>query len=152
MYKVDQKLLLRCPCCTASIRGSRTYPTICGTVSFFQACNGSLVVAEIFHLPSQHGVFAMHIHDGSACTGNEADPFGNAGSHLNFTNTLHPFHVGDLPALFNNNGYAWNAVYTDRFQPMQVKGYPIIIHAHPDDYHTQPSGNAGEKIACGIIK
>lgn len=152
MFRVNSRLILQCPCCTAVICGSAEYPEIHGTVSFFKACNGSLIVAEIFNLPSENGVFAMHIHNGKSCSGNENDPFSDAGSHLNFTDTEHPLHTGDLPALFNNCGYAWTAVYTNRFQPMQVKGYPVIIHASPDDFHSQPSGNSGNKIACGLIK
>lgn len=152
MFTAICRLLSQCPCCTAIISGSPKYPDIHGTVSLFKARNGTLVVAEIFNLPSNNGVFAMHIHNGKECSGNAADPFADAGSHLNLRNEEHPFHTGDLPALFSNNGYAWTAVYTNRFQPLQVKGYPVIIHAAPDDYHTQPSGNSGEKIACGIIK
>ncbi len=152
MFTVNRRLLLQRPCCTAVISGSVKYPKIYGTVSFFKACIGSLVVAEIFNLPSDNKVFAMHIHNGRSCSGNSNDPFANAGSHLDLLNEEHPFHTGDLPALFSNNGYAWTALYTNRFQPAQVKGYPVIIHADPDDYHTQPSGNSGEKIACGIIK
>lgn len=152
MFTVNCKMLLQCPCCTAVVSGSSEYPKIHGTVSFFKARNGSLIVAEIFDLPSDNGVFAMHIHNGTECSGNTDDPFANAGSHLNLLNEKHPFHTGDLPTLFSNNGYAWTAVYTNRFQPEQVKGYPVIIHADPDDYHTQPSGNSGSKIACGIIK
>lgn len=152
MFRVNRKILMQCPCCIANICGSEEYPKIHGTVSFFKVCNGSLLVTEIFNLPSENGVFAMHIHNGKACTGNEKDPFADAGSHLNLTCDEHPFHSGDLPTLFNNNGYTWNAVYTNRFQPMQVKGYPVIIHCNPDDFKTQPSGNSGNKIACGIIK
>ena len=152
MFKVNCKLLFQCPCCMAVISGSAEYPDIHGSVSFFKAHNGSMVVAEIFNLPSENGVFAMHIHNGKSCTGNADDPFANAGSHLNMNGSEHPFHTGDLPALFSNNGYAWSAVYTNRFQPCQVKGFPVIIHAMPDDFHSQPSGNSGIKIACGIIR
>ena len=111
-----------------------------------------LVVTEIFNLPSKNGVFAIHIHNGKSCTGNENDPFAYAGSHLNFTDTEHLFHTGDLPALFSNCGYSWIAVYTNRFQPFQVKGFSVIIHAYSDDFHSQPSGNSGKKISCGLIK
>ncbi len=152
MFKVNRRLILQCPCCTAVISGSSEYPDIYGTVSFFKACNGSLIVAEIFNLPSQNNIFAMHIHNGTDCTENTTDSFENAGTHLNLTGKEHPFHTGDLPALFSNDGYAWTAVYTNRFNPSQVKGFPVIIHAKPDDYHTQPSGNSGDKIACGLIK
>ena len=63
----------------------------------------------------------------------------------------HPQHTGDLPALLSNDGYAWFAVYTNRFSPAQAVGKTVIIHADPDDYRTQPAGNAGARIACGTI-
>ena len=53
--------------------------------------------------------------------------------------------------LLSNDGYAWFAVYTNRFSPAQAVGKTVIIHADPDDYRTQPAGNAGARIACGTI-
>ena len=43
------------------------------------------------------------------------------------------------------------AVYTDRFYPEDVIGKTVVIHEKPDDFRTQPSGDSGEKIACGKI-
>ena len=43
-------------------------------------------------------------------------------------------------------------VFTDRFQPQDVVGRTVIIHDQPDDFTSQPSGNSGEKIACGEIE
>ena len=91
MFTVNPKLLLQRPCRIAVISGSPKYPEIHGTVSFFKACNGSLAVAEIFNLPSDKRVFAMHIHNGTECSGNTDDPFANAGSHLNLFNEEHLF-------------------------------------------------------------
>ena len=54
--------------------------------------------------------------------------------------------------MFGNDGYAWGAVVTDRFKIDQVIGRTVIIHAGPDDFTSQPSGNAGAKIACGVIR
>ncbi len=153
MYdKIRAELLLRKSLCTAEIHGSAEYPELHGRVSFYKTCHGSLVAAEICGLPSQEGVYAMHIHNGTACTGNDNDPFADAGTHLDLTKAEHPYHTGDLPPIFSNNGYAWFAVYTNRFTPCQVIGKTVIIHSGSDDLHTQPSGNAGAKIACGIIK
>lgn len=92
----------------------------------------------------------MYIHNGESCIGNEIDYFANARNHLNPSNAEHPYRMGDLLSLINNDGYAWSLFYTNRFKPCQVKGYPVIIYKNPDDYH-QPSRNSGEKIACGII-
>lgn len=151
MFSFGQ-MLCRCPCCKAVIHGSEKYPDIHGTISFIKASGGTLVVTELSGLPSKDGVYAMHIHSGAECTGSQTAPFDNAGSHLNPDNSTHPFHMGDLPAVFSNNGCSWSAVYTNRFQPTQVTGHTVIIHASPDDYHTQPSGNSGDKIACGEIR
>lgn len=146
------KALFRCPCCKAVIHGSEDFPRLHGTVSFIKAYGGTLVVTELSGLPSANGVYAMHIHSGAECSGTKTDPFENAGSHLNPDNAMHPFHMGDMPAIFSNDGYSWSAVYTKRFQPAQIEGHTVIIHASPDDYHTQPSGNSGIRIACGEIR
>lgn len=152
MYSIPRRLLLRKPCCSAEIRGSDLYPDIHGTVLFFDACQGTVVFTEIYGLPVRNGFFAMHIHSGSICSGTAKDPFADAGAHLDLHSDFHPFHTGDLPALLSNDGYAWSAVYTGRFRPSQVCGHTVVIHAHPDDYHTQPSGDSGAKIACGVIE
>ena len=48
-------------------------------------------------------------------------------------------------------GFAWMAVLTDRFRVPDILGRTVIVHSQPDDFTTQPSGNAGAKIACGVI-
>jgi Cu-Zn family superoxide dismutase len=99
----------------------------------------------------KENIFAFHIHDGKSCTGNDTDPFANAKSHYNPHECSHPQHAGDLPPLFGNDGYAWSAILTNRFSIDEIIGNTIIIHSKPDDFTTQPSGNSGEKIACGVI-
>jgi Cu-Zn family superoxide dismutase len=47
---------------------------------------------------------------------------------------------------------AYLSVLTDRFNVSDIIGRTVIIHNMPDDFTSQPSGNAGEKIACGVIK
>lgn len=63
----------------------------------------------------------------------------------------HPFHAGDLPPLLSCKGRAYLAVITGRFCVKDVIGRSVVIHAGPDDLHTQPAGNAGAKIGCGVI-
>ena len=145
------------PVSYASLRGSKAYPHLHGKVSFYGVRGGTLVVAEVFGLPTGTGncgqkVFGFHIHEGRSCTGNAEDPFSNAGSHLNPSNCPHPSHAGDMPPLFGNNGYAWSAFFTQRLTAAEAIGRTVIIHGSPDDFHTQPSGDAGMKIACGEIK
>lgn len=133
----------------AKVLGGRNAPNLYGSVKFYQMSNGVLVAAEICGLPeSGTGIFAFHIHEGENC---EGEGFPNTGSHFNPQSNMHPSHAGDLPPLFSCNGNAFSAVLTDRFQISQIIGRTIVIHAMPDDFMTQPSGNSGEKIACGII-
>ena len=61
-------------------------------------------------------------------------------------------HAGDLPPLMGDHGYALCIFYTDRFLPEEVIGHTAVIHAMPDDFRSQPSGDSGMKIACGEIK
>ena len=97
-------------------------------------------------------MFGIHIHEGTSCTGNETDPFADAKGHYNPNNCAHPYHAGDLPPVFSNKGSAFNAVLTNRFHVREVLGRVVILHSMPDDFTTQPSGNSGEKIACGVIQ
>lgn len=140
----------------AFINGSSEFSQIKGRVLFYQLQNAVLVRAEITGLPKGDGecdnpIFAFHIHSGKECSGNETDPFANADGHYNPNECPHPYHAGDLPPLFSVNGKVFSAFLTDRFAVSEVLSRAIIIHSQPDDFTTQPSGNAGEKIACGII-
>jgi len=116
-----------------------------------------VVMTEVMGLPYTPGkcnerVFAMHIHAGESCTGNREDPFADTGGHYNPDNCPHPQHAGDLPPLFGNKSYAWSATLTGRFVLNDIIGKTVIIHVDRDDFTTQPSGDSGEKIACGVIK
>lgn len=144
----------RRPDAVAVLQGSEQYPTINGTAELYQTGAGVYIVTAVTGLPrGECNIFAMHIHAGDACTGNETDPFAGAGSHYNPGETEHPCHAGDLSPLFGTRrGTAWGGILTDRFQVWEVVGRTVIIHRHLDDFTTQPAGNAGEKIACGVIQ
>ncbi len=141
----------------AVIKGSDAYPKIRGLVRFYQTGQGVLAVAEIDGLPASEDncgntVFGLHIHGGSHCGGDGHDPFSAAMQHYNPDGCEHPFHAGDMPPLFGNYGYAFGAFITNRFSLPDIIGKTLIIHRNADDFTTQPSGNAGEKIACGVIE
>ena len=144
------------PNATAHVRGSEKYPDIKGVVQFYERQNNVLVVVEMMGLPTaeetcKKGIYACHIHEGEACSGNMQDPFAGARMHYNPAGCQHPYHAGDLPPLFENEGYALSVFLTNRFRIEDVLGKTKIVHSDVDDFHTQPSGNAGEKIACGEI-
>lgn len=138
------------PGAVACVRGGAEHPELKGTVKFYRRKWGSLVTAEIWGLPSSPtGFFAFHIHEGGDCGG---EAFGDTGGHLNPAKAPHPEHQGDLPPLLSGHGSAFLSVWTDRFQVEDVIGRTVVIHGQPDDFHTQPAGNAGTKIACGVIR
>lgn len=141
----------------AIIKGGRKYPKIDGIVYFKETKDGVLLTAKIKGLPTSKGncsgkFFGFHIHDGVSCTGTKQDEFANVGSHYNPNQCPHPYHSGDLPPLLENDGYAYMSVLTNKFKIKDIIGKTIIIHDSPDDFTTQPSGNSGTKIACGVIK
>lgn len=145
------------PCAISDIHGSDSYPDIAGCVRFYQTSAGVVVYAQLKGLPSDETscherIFAFHIHEGCECSGSTEDPFSGAGAHDNPHNHKHPYHAGDLPPLFGNNGTAAAVFLTNRFRIQEIIGKTLIIHDQPDDFTTQPSGKAGTKIACGVIR
>ena len=153
-------ILRKLPHAVAVMQGGPRNRYLGGTVKFYQTGDGVLVVADILGLPEaadacSPNVFAFHIHGGGACTrnggGNSEDPFADAGSHYNPSDCPHPYHAGDMPPLFSAGDRAFLAFISDRFTVDEIIGKTVIIHDRPDDFTTQPSGNAGNKIACGVI-
>lgn len=134
-----------------------------GTAVFKQRKDGVQVKLTLTNIPfGEHGV---HIHQNPVC---EAPDFKSAGGHFNPENKQHGFqnpmghHAGDTPSNVHvgedHTGYA-NWLLTDiSLQPgagnslLGNGGTSIIVHAHADDMHTDPSGDSGNRIACGIIK
>lgn len=134
----------------ACIKGGEKYPQITGTVKFYQNIEGTMVEAEVCGLPDKpQGVYAFHIHAGEDCGGMH---FADSDDHYNPAGQPHPYHAGDLPPLFATDGRAFMVVLSGRFTAEEIIGRTVIIHAGVDDFTTQPSGNSGEKIACGVIR
>lgn len=138
------------PAAVARIRGGPDAPNLSGTVQFYEKPEGVLIVARIGGLPDSNpsGFFAFHIHEGTSCSGTG---FSDTGGHYNPSGTLHPNHAGDLPPLLSCAGNAYLVVLTNRFRIRDIIGRTVMIHSGPDDFRTQPSGNPGTKIACGVI-
>ena len=139
----------RKPDAVARINGGMEAPLVSGCVEFFQENGRVLVVARICELPENDtGFYGFHIHQGGTCSGSD---FSGTGSHYNPTDQPHPKHAGDLTPLLYCRGSAYLSVRTDRFSVKDIVGRTVVIHSGPDDFHSQPAGNAGKKIACGII-
>jgi Cu-Zn family superoxide dismutase len=114
---------------------------------------------------SQH---AIHIHEKGDCT--PLATFANAGGHFNPSEQAHGMkhpegaHAGDMPNLvtdavggikaqiMNSKLTLMNEATPDgRVSVLDADGSAIVIHAKPDDHMSQPSGAAGDRIACGVI-
>ena len=133
----------------AAIAHIRGEGQIRGCVKFYPLNCAALVVAEITGLPeTQTCFFSLHIHEGTQCSGRDlSDTLG----HYNPEGVSHPSHAGDLPPLLGENGSAFLAVRTPRINVWEVIGHTVVIHEAPGDFRSQPAGNAGRKIACGVI-
>lgn len=140
-----------CPDAVACLRGGPDAPALSGQVRFYQESECVLVVADISGLPqgNKAGFFAMHIHEGGDCGG---EGFSHTKGHYDPAQMPHPEHAGDLPPLLLCRGGAYLAVRTERFRVRDVVGRTVVIHSGPDDLHSQPAGNSGTKIACGVIR
>ncbi len=126
-----------------------------GTVDFTDTPNGMLVVAKLRNVPE--GVHGFHIHETGAC---EPD-FKAAGGHLVGDASAHGLmieggpHDGDLPNIHVPATGELNIEFFARSLSMKElmdgDGSAMMIHAGADDYESQPSGDAGDRIGCGVI-
>ncbi|HVE72685.1 MAG TPA: superoxide dismutase family protein [Thermoanaerobaculia bacterium] len=128
-----------------------------GTVQLTQLADGSVEVkVDLTGVPA--GVHGFHIHDKGDCGDN-----GNAaGGHYNPMSTAHgapdadPHHAGDFGNVTAGDSGEVRTTFTTRSVtvadgPASAVGHAIILHANPDDLTTQPTGNAGARIACGVV-
>lgn len=141
----------KCPDAVAKICGGAEAPQLTGCIAFYQESGCVLIETKVSGLPmeSETGFFGFHIHQGESCSG--AD-FSGTGSHYNPAGLAHPKHAGDLPPLLSCRGNAYLSVKTGRFSVKDILGRTVVIHSDPDDFRSQPAGNAGTKIACGVIR
>ena len=132
---------------------------IWGTVSFVEIGGGVLVRADVRNL-RPGGEFGFHVHEKGDCS---APDFMSAGGHFNPGGKPHAHpskperHAGDLANLKadgeGNATYAFETtLLTVAKGPNSVVGRAVVIHANRDDYTSQPAGNSGPRIACGLIR
>ncbi|MEZ4357381.1 MAG: superoxide dismutase family protein [Eubacteriales bacterium] len=135
----------------AMVKGSADAPDLNGTVWFMETPIGVHVDAKIFNLPpNKTGFYGFHLHEVGSCI--EPD-FESAKGHYNPEGYTHPMHAGDFPMLLATDTMdAYLSFVTTRFALKDVIGRSVIIHMDRDDYTSQPSGDAGKRIGCGVIK
>jgi superoxide dismutase, Cu-Zn family len=134
-------------------RGSK----VTGEVTFQQAGDRVRMVANVAGL-SPNSVHGFHIHEVGDCSAPDGS---SAKSHFNPYGKPHgrgpERHAGDLPALkADARGRATLTVDLDIVTlargPADIVGRSVVVHAKPDDYATQPTGNTGARLACGVIR
>jgi Cu-Zn family superoxide dismutase len=132
---------------------------VSGTLSFVSSAEGVRITGRIAGLEpgSTHG---FHIHENGNCSAPDAS---SAGGHFNPIQQPHghpaegPRHAGDLPnQQANAEGVATVDVLAHDVElgtgaNTDIVGRAIVVHAKPDDYTSQPSGDSGARIACGVI-
>jgi Cu-Zn family superoxide dismutase len=140
---------------------------VIGSATLTETPHGVIIRAELEGLtPGEH---SMHIHATGKCEGAK---FESAGGHFNPNGSKHGFmladgpHAGDMPNQFvGEDGKlsvnVLNAMISigssdvedkNRSSVIDEDGSALVIHAGADDYLSQPSGNAGDRIACGVIE
>ena len=148
------------PALGADVAEARLEPTkgntTSGTVTFTQAGNKVQVKARITGLaPGAHG---FHVHEKGDCSapdGTSAGGHFNPGGHPHGHPHKGPHHAGDMPML-ETDSYG-NAKLVAVLPGLTFEGASgilgkgVIVHAAPDDFKTQPTGNAGARMACGVI-
>src|SRR5688500_11315626 len=127
-----------------------------GSVRMWETPGGVTFRIAAAGLP--HGIHGIHVHSAGRC---DAPGFTTAGPHWNPAGARHGFnnlagpHRGDLP----NVTVAANGVLSEAVSLagasfaslLDADGASLVLHARADDYATDPSGNSGDRIACGVI-
>lgn len=132
-----------------------------GEVELLQMAEGVQIIASVRGLPA--GSYAMHLHSVGRCIGPD---FASAGPHFNPAAKQHGrdnsmgAHAGDLPNLdVSEKGVGTVNLILPGLRLiggdaplLDDDGAAVLLHAKPDDYRTDPAGNAGSRIACGEVK
>jgi Cu-Zn family superoxide dismutase len=137
---------------------ARSDSKVTGRVTFSQ--QGGKVSMKVVVNGLTPGTHAIHLHDKGDCSAPDA---ASAGGHWNPSSENHgkwghaPFHHGDIGNLVADaKGKAELKIESELWslgdgKPTDVVGHAVIIHAKEDDFTTQPTGNAGGRVACGVI-
>ena len=138
---------------------SRSGSTATGKVTFTQ--HGGTITMKVVVSGLTPGAHAIHLHDKGDCSAPDAV---SAGGHWNPSSEDHgkwghaPFHHGDIGNLVADaKGKAKLTVESHLWtlgdgNASDVLGHSVIVHAKEDDFTTQPTGNAGGRVACGVIQ
>lgn len=167
-------LLLSAACATGGTGAESAAPTTAratlmnaagqpvGTATLSQTATGVQVDLQAAGLPA--GTHAFHLHETGRC---DPPDFKSAGGHFNPTGKQHGFqvpggpHIGDMRNVNVEPDGTVSAERTldgatlrgnDSTSLLRPGGTALVMHMKPDDYKSQPSGDAGDRIACGVVR
>ena len=131
-----------------------------GSATLTATGDGVLIVLELGDLPPDQWL-GFHVHETGSC--DAAGGHAAAGGHFNPTGAAHGYlaeggpHAGDMPNIRSDSeGFARVAVLNTLVAlgegESSIKGRALMVHAAPDDYRSQPSGEAGARLACAGIE
>jgi Cu-Zn family superoxide dismutase len=167
-YAATVMMIMLCCSCTsrsphiakAMINSTATSQQI-GEATFYRLSNGKIKMDLEINFPARaDSTVAIHFHQHGDC-GNMAE---NAHGHWNPTNEPHGqwqssmYHSGDIGNVqLDAKGHGVVSVSTDRWSvkgksKKNIIGLAIIVHGGTDDYRTQPTGNSGPRVGCGVIE
>jgi Cu-Zn family superoxide dismutase len=137
---------------------ARSSSTVTGALTLRQQAEGVRITGEVLGLSpaSAHG---FHVHEKGDCSAADAS---SAGPHFNPSGSPHgkmgagAHHAGDMPNIMaDKRGAAQVDVLVPGATltpgPASIAGRAVVVHRDADDYATQPAGNAGPRLACGVI-
>ena len=132
---------------------ARSGSTVSGNLTFTERGGSLRIDGQLAGLtPGEHG---FHIHEVGDCSAPDAT---TAKGHYNPAGQQHGrrdsemHHGGDMPNLTANaQGEAHLAAEIKGLTLNEILGRSVVVHADPDDYKSQPAGNSGKRVACGVI-
>lgn len=145
---------------TVSLLGAPEDTDFAGSLTITPEGAGVSIVADVAGVDTD-GRHGIHVHENGMCEHHpaaaDAKPFSTAGGHYNPTNTEHacpptdPRHAGDLGNIEVSGGKGHLELSVANLSMDQLGGKAVILHAGEDDCKTQPTGNSGDRLACGVV-
>jgi Cu-Zn family superoxide dismutase len=131
-----------------------------GTATLRDAPEGVLIWVEVSGLPVGEWL-GFHIHEFGEC--DHTDDFESAGGHYDPTDRAHGYfaedgpHAGDMPNQYVGEdgvlrAHVFNSFVRIREGEADIVGRSLVIHTHSDDYVSQPTGEAGDRLACAVVE
>ena len=142
----------------AALLEGRSGSQVRGSVTFAPVGDKIRVSVQASNLtPGPHGFHIHEVGDCSAADAASAKGHFNPGGHAHGAVTAAEHHAGDMPNLVADAD--GNALMTSELAGVSldegstgILGRAVVIHADPDDYTSQPAGNSGKRVACGVIR